>query len=33
MRRTIKIEVREPQYTVDTHVTFAQADDWFGHTS
>lgn len=33
MRRTIKIEVKEPQYTVDTNVTFAQVDDWFGHTT
>ena len=32
MRKTIQVEVREPQYSVTTNITFAQVDAWFGHT-
>ncbi len=32
MRKTIQVEVREPQYSVTTDLTFAQVDAWFGHT-
>lgn len=32
MRKTIQVEVREPQYSVTTNLTFAQVDAWFGHT-
>lgn len=32
MRETVKIKVNEPQYSVVTGTTFAQADAWFGHT-
>lgn len=31
MKRTIHIMSREPQYIVNTDVTFAQVSDWFGH--
>lgn len=33
MKKTMKIEVKEPQYLVDTNVTFAQVDAWFGHVT
>lgn len=33
MRETIHVNVRAPQYVVDTNVTFAQVPDWFGHTT
>ncbi len=31
MKRTIHVTAREPQYIVNTDVTFAQVSDWFGH--
>ena len=31
MKRTIHITAKEPQYIVNTSVTFAQVSDWFGH--
>lgn len=31
MKQLIKVEVKEPQYLVDTDVTYAQVDKWFGH--
>lgn len=33
MRETIHVAVKEPQYVVDTNVTFAQVPDWFGNTT
>lgn len=33
MKKTIQVEIKEPQYIVDTNVTFAQVRDWFGHTT
>lgn len=33
MEKRIKPAITSPQYLVDTDVTFAQVDDWFGHTS
>lgn len=30
MREKIHVEVTEPRYIVDTNVTFAQVEDWFG---
>lgn len=33
MREIIRVEIREPQYVVDTNVTFAQVPGWFGHTT
>ena len=33
MKKTIQVEIKEPQYMVDTNVTFAQVRDWFGHTT
>lgn len=32
MREKVKIQVKAPQYSVVTGVTFAQVDAWFGHT-
>lgn len=32
MRKTVNIEVREPQYIVAADVAFAQVDAWCGHT-
>lgn len=32
MRRKIKLQAKEPQFTVITNITFAQVDAWFGHT-
>lgn len=32
MKRTIKVEVKAPQYVTDTGITYAQADTWFGHS-
>lgn len=31
MKRTIHITAKEPQYIVNTSVTFVQVSDWFGH--
>lgn len=31
MKQTIHVEIKEPQYIVDTNVTFAQVEGWFGH--
>lgn len=31
MKQLIKVEVKEPQYLVDTDVTYAQVGKWFGH--
>ena len=33
MKKTMKIDVKEPQYIVNTNVTFAQPDAWFGHVT
>lgn len=33
MEKIIKPEIKSPQFLVDTDVTFAQVDNWFGHTS
>lgn len=33
MKKKIQVEVREPQYSVITDLTFAQTDAWFGHTT
>ena len=33
MEKRITPAITSPQYLVDTDVTFAQVDDWFGHTS
>ena len=32
MRKTLNVEVTQPQYVVITDVAFAQVDAWFGHT-
>jgi len=32
MKKTVMVQVREPQYSVVSGVTFAQVDAWFGHT-
>ncbi|MDE6903932.1 MAG: alpha/beta hydrolase [Lachnospiraceae bacterium] len=32
MRRKIEVKVEKPQYSVITGITFAQVDNWFGHT-
>ena len=32
MRKKIKVKVENPQYSVITGITFAQVDNWFGHT-
>lgn len=32
MREKVRIQVKAPQYSVVTGVTFAQVDAWFGHT-
>ena len=31
MKKTIHIDVKEPQYMVNTNVTFAQVPGWCGH--
>ncbi len=33
MKKTIQVTITDPQYIVDTNVTFAQVSDWFGHTT
>ena len=32
MRKTLNVEVTQPQYVVTTDVAFTQVDSWFGHT-
>lgn len=32
MKKKIQVQVKEPQYSVITGLTFAQTDAWFGHT-
>lgn len=32
MKKTVNIEVSEPQFIVTTDVAFTQVDSWFGHT-
>ena len=31
MRKTLKLEIRKPQYVVCTDITYAQVDSWYDH--
>lgn len=33
MKKKLQVQVKEPQYSVITGLTFAQVDAWFGHTT